>query len=158
MFSKQQQSVRKELVIKASQERVFKAFTEQLDKWWPRQHHIGKAEMREAVLELEPGGRWYEIGVDGSECNWGKVLIWEPPKKLVLAWQINANWQYEPNFVTEVEINFIQQGPTQTLLAFEHKDIERFGEKAPEIWSAFDSEKGWTGMLKALAALAEGGR
>jgi hypothetical protein len=40
-----------------------------------------------------------------------KVLVWNPPHKLVLAWQITAEWQYDPNFLTEVEANFIEKGP-----------------------------------------------
>lgn len=146
----------KELVINASQSRAFQAFTEQIDHWWPKAHHIGKSEMKRAVLEAKVGGRWYEIGVDGSQCDWGKVLVWDPPHKLILAWQITAEWRYDANFLTEVEVNFIEQGPKHTRLTLEHRNIEKFGTKAEEIWSAFDSEGGWTGILKALANLVEG--
>jgi len=155
MVNQSRNVVCKELVIKASQRRAFQAFTEQIDHWWPRSHHIGKSEMKCAVLETQEGGRWYEIGVDGSECDWGKVLVWNPPHKLILAWQITAGWQYDPKFLTEVEVNFIEQGPNQTHLILEHRNIEKFGVKAEEMWSAFDSEGGWTGMLKAFANLAE---
>ena len=95
--------------------------------------------------------------MDGSQCNWGKVLVWNPPHKLILAWQITAEWQYDPNFLTEVEVNFIEQGQKQTRLTFEHRNIEKFGAKAEELWSAFDSEGGWIDILKALANLAERG-
>jgi uncharacterized protein YndB with AHSA1/START domain len=112
-------SVRKELTIKASQARAFRTFTELIDEWWPRSHHIGKVELKKAVLEPRQGGRWYEIGVDGSECNWGRVLVWDPPARLILAWQINADWQYDPNLVTEVEVNFVQEGPNLTRFTLE---------------------------------------
>jgi uncharacterized protein YndB with AHSA1/START domain len=56
-------------------------------------YHIGQAAMAEAVLEPRPGGRWYERGVDGSECDWGRVLIWEPPHRLVVTWQVNGAWE-----------------------------------------------------------------
>jgi hypothetical protein len=149
-------SVRKELMIKASADHAFRTFTEQIDKWWPRSHHIGKAEMKQAVLEPREGGRWYEIGIDGSECNWGKVLVWNPPTKLVLAWQITAQWQYDPNFLTHVEVNFAEVSPRVTRFTLEHRDIDKFGAKAPDMWTAFDSDGGWLGMLKAFSALAEG--
>ena len=157
MIAKMNDVVRKELVINASQERAFQAFTEQMDLWWPKSHHIGKSEMKETILETRLGGRWYEVGVDGTECNWGKVLVWNPPQRLVLAWQITAEWQYDPNFLTEVEVNFIEEGPQRTGFTLEHRNIERFGAKAQQIWSAFDSEDGWTGLLKSFATIAEAG-
>jgi uncharacterized protein YndB with AHSA1/START domain len=147
--------VRKELLIKASAERAFRAFTEEMGGWWPRTHHIGKSEMRDVILEPREGGRWYEIGVDGSQCNWGKVLIWSPPRRLVLAWQITAAWQYDPDFLTEVEVQFLEEGTRQTRLKLEHRNIERFGVKAESIWSAFDSEGGWMGIISAFATVAE---
>jgi uncharacterized protein YndB with AHSA1/START domain len=147
--------VRKELLIKTSAERAFQAFTEEMGGWWPQTHHIGKSEMRDVILEPGEGGRWYEIGVDGSQCDWGKVLIWNPPRRLVLAWQITAAWQYDPDFLTEVEVQFLDEGPRQTRLKLEHRNIERFGVKAEDIWSAFDSEGGWLGIIRAFAAVAE---
>ena len=155
MSGTKHEPVRKELTIKASQARAFQAFTERMDRWWPRSHHIGTTEMKELVLEPRQGGRWYEIGVDNSECNWGKVLVWNPPRKVVLAWQITAEWRYDPDFVTEVEVNFIEEGAKLTRFTLEHRNIEKFGIKAQEMWSAFDSEGGWTGMMKAFAKVAE---
>ena len=132
--------VQKELLIKASPAHAFRVFTEQMDQWWPRSHHIGKAEMKKAVLETREGGRWYEIGVDGSECNWGKVLRWNPPHKLVLAWQINSEWQYDPQLITEVEVNFIEKEPKLTRLTLEHRDIEKSqisrAIRRPTAWQA----------------------
>jgi uncharacterized protein YndB with AHSA1/START domain len=151
-----QPAVRKEIVVEASREHAFRVFTDQIDRWWPRAHHIGKTDMQKAVLETREGGRWYEIGVDGSECNWGKVLVWSPFDKLILAWQINAEWQYDPSLITEVEVNFIAEGPKLTRLTLEHRDIERFGIKARDIWAAFDSDRGWAGTLKEFAKTAEG--
>jgi hypothetical protein len=147
--------VRKELTINTSQEHAFEVFTKQLDQWWPRAHHIGKADLKQAVMETKEGGRWYEIGVDGSECNWGKVLVWNPPRKVVLAWQITAEWHYDPNFLTEVEVNFIERGPNATHFTLEHRNIERFGAQAQQIWSAFDSDGGWGGLSKTFAQRAE---
>jgi uncharacterized protein YndB with AHSA1/START domain len=74
---------------------------------------------------------------------------------LIPAWQINADWQYDPNLVTEVEVNFAKQGPNLTRFTLEHRDIEKFGVKAQEMWKAFDSDMGWTGILSAFAKLAE---
>ena len=81
-------SVNKEIVVQAP-ERAFRVFTENFDRWWPRSHHIGKADMKAAIMEPRTNGRWYERGVDGSECEWGYVIAWEPPHRVVLAWQLN---------------------------------------------------------------------
>src|ERR1035438_4720289 len=98
--------VRKEVLVNASQERAFQVFTQGIDKWWPRQHHIGKSPLKKAILEGMPNGRWYATHEDGSETGTGKVLVWEPPQRLILAWQLNAKWQFDPEFVTEIEVTF----------------------------------------------------
>ena len=85
-------SVNKEIVVQAPPERAFRVFTENFDSWWPRGHHIGKADMQAAILEGRANGRWYERGVDGSECDWGEVLAYDPPRRLMLSWQISSDW------------------------------------------------------------------
>jgi Activator of Hsp90 ATPase homolog 1-like protein len=81
--------VRKSITVKASVERAFHVFTEEYDLWWPRTHHIGKSQMKKAIIEGRAGGRCYTEQVDGSECDWGTVLVWEPPRRFVMAWQIH---------------------------------------------------------------------
>src|SRR5262245_50814924 len=103
--------VRKSVVVNVGAARAFDAFTRSIDRWWPRSHHIGKTQTWQAVIEPRIGGRWYERGDDGSECDWGKVLAWEPPSRVVLAWQLSAEFQYDPNLITTVEVRFIAQGP-----------------------------------------------
>ena len=67
-------TVRKSVTVDIPIHKAFTVFTGGFDSWWPRSHKIGAAELREAVLEGRQGGRWYEIDVDGSECEWGRVL------------------------------------------------------------------------------------
>ena len=83
--------VRKTITVSASLEHAFAVFTEGYDSWWPRTHHIGKAPMEKAIIELRAGGRCYSTQVDGTECDWGRVLVWDPPHRLVLAWQITTS-------------------------------------------------------------------
>jgi uncharacterized protein YndB with AHSA1/START domain len=148
--------VRKSISVEASQEHAFKVWTEGLDSWWRRDHHIGEAEMAEAVLEPREGGRVYERGVDGSECDWGRVLVFEPPSRLVVSWQINGDWKYDPDMsrASEYEVRFIAEGPTSTRVEFEHRHLERHGEAAQKLFEAFDSDGGWMGALRSFADAA----
>lgn len=143
--------VKKSIVVNASQAKAFKVFTEGIDSWWPRAHKIGAAPLKRAVLESKAGGRWYEIGEDGSECNWGKVLAFEPPGRLLLAWQITATWQYDEALMTEVEVRFVPEGDKRTRVELEHRNLERFGTQAAELFKVFDSPQGWGGILEGFA-------
>lgn len=144
--------VRKTIVVKAGIDKAFTVFTGDMGRWWPKSHSINRAtEQVAVVLEPKPRGRWYERGADGSECQWGHVMVWEPPGRVLLAWQIGADWQYDPAFLTEVEIRFTAEGAQATRIDLEHRHLERFGEKAAESRTAFDSEGGWMGILKVYA-------
>ncbi len=77
--------VRNTITVNAPVAHVFAVFTERQDTWWPRPHHIGTCQRFTAVLEPRVGGRWYERGDDGSECDWGRVLVWEPPHRVEAA-------------------------------------------------------------------------
>jgi len=144
--------VRKNITIDAPQAHVFKIFTDGIDKWWPRDHHIGASPLKQAVLEPKSGGRWYSICQDGTECGTGKVLAWDPPKRVVLAWQITAEWKYDPDFVTEVEVTFTAEGPKKTRVDLEHRNLARYGVAAEATRAMFDSPGAWE---KTLAAFAE---
>ena len=120
-------SIRKELLVEVSQETAFKVFTEKMDLWWPRTHHIGKSPMTEFVLEPKANGRWYSRHEDGSEQDVGYVLTWNPYGLLVLAWQIDGSFQFAPDLITEVEVLFIADGPEMTRVKLEHKNLERLG-------------------------------
>lgn len=138
-------AIKKEVTVEASQETAFKVFTEKMDHWWPRTHHVGTCAMLELVLEAKPGGRWYSRHEDGSEVNVGYVLTYQPYDLFTLAWQINGDFKYDPELVTEVEVQFIAEGPKRTVVKFEHKDLQKLGNgKAVE-----SMDEGW-GQIMAL--------
>jgi uncharacterized protein YndB with AHSA1/START domain len=147
--------VRKELHVKVPPERAFEVFTAGFARWWPgTTHHIGAATYKTAVLEPRVGGRWYEIGDDGSACEWGDVLAWEPPHRLVLAWRITADWQYDASLTTEVEVIFTAEAGG-TRVALEHRGLENWGERAAAMRTAIDSDGGWAGILKQYAEFVD---
>ena len=147
--------VRKTLTVRATPETAFRVFTEGFDRWWPRSHHIGKAELDRCVLEPRAGGRWYEIMVDGAECDWGEVLAYEPPKRLLLAWRLNAQWNYDPDLTTEVEVRFTAAGQGETHVEFEHRFFERMGDGGEAARNGVDGPEGWGAILAQFKAAAE---
>jgi uncharacterized protein YndB with AHSA1/START domain/uncharacterized damage-inducible protein DinB len=148
--------VKRSVTVKASIEHAFKVFTDGFDTWWPRSHHIGKQPMVKAVIETHAGGRCFGREADGNECDWGKVLTWEPPHRFVLAWQIDPNWQYEPDLqkASEVEVRFTAEPGGLTRVDLEHRHFERHGEGAGKVRTGVDSAGGWGGLLQTFAARA----
>jgi uncharacterized protein YndB with AHSA1/START domain len=133
-------------------ERAFRVFTDSFGSWWPSEYHLGAAELADAILEPRVGGRWYERGADGSECDWGRVLVWEPPHRLVVTWQINGEWQYDPDpdRASEIEIRFTADGPERTVVELEHRKLERLvGGQAMR--DSISGAGGWGGVLARYA-------
>jgi uncharacterized protein YndB with AHSA1/START domain len=151
--------IRKTITVQATQQRAFAVFTEGLATWWPLDsYHIGEQQPTTAVIEPWVGGRWYERAVDGTESDWGRVLAWEPPARLVLSWQISADWQADPTVDTDVEVRFIAEGATTTRVDLEHRGLGSYGDAAAQMHGIFDSDSGWTGLLSHFAgALATSG-
>ena len=146
--------VQKSVTVNASVERAFRIFSDDFDSWWPRTHHIGKSPMKRGVIEGKSGGRCYTVQEDGTECDWGRVLVWEPPLRLVLAWQITHEWGYQPDLAqaSEVDIRFIPTPDGQTRVALEHRHLERHGAGGAPMRTAVDSEGGWGSLLALFAA------
>jgi uncharacterized protein YciI len=143
-------SVKKQIVVETSQQRAFRTFTDGIDRWWPRDHHIGRSPLERMIVEPHAGGRWYSICKDGSQVDVGKVVAWEPPQRLVLTWQITAQWQYDPAFSTEIEVGFIAEGPRRTRVELEHKQLERYGADSEVVRKTFESDDAWPASLQAF--------
>jgi uncharacterized protein YndB with AHSA1/START domain len=149
-------SVRKSMTVQASPAIAWRVFTEKMSTWWPLDHYkIGKATAVEAIVEPRVGGRWYERGDDGSTCDWGRVLVWEPPTRLVLTWDINADWQFDAKLNTEIEIRFIADGAERTRVELEHRRLDRFGDRRDQMRRVFDQEGDWGKLLARFASQAE---
>jgi len=148
-------SVRKVVSVQASLAVAWKVFTEKMGTWWPLAvYKIGKANAVDAIIEPRVGGRWYERGDDGSTCEWGSVLSWEPPSHLILSWDINADWQYDPNLKTEIEVRFITESKGSTRVELEHRKLDRYGARREEMRRIFETEGDWGRLLAMFAAHA----
>ena len=149
-------TARASVMVDAPQERAFTVFTDGIDSWWPREHTIGEAELKQMVLEPKVGGRAYGIGVDGSESDWGRVLAFDRPNRIVVSWDITLQWKHEPNVArtSEFEVRFIPDGPDRTRVELEHRHLERHGEGWEAMRDAVGSPNGWQGGLELFAAAA----
>jgi uncharacterized protein YndB with AHSA1/START domain len=145
--------VKKTLTVAATPQKAFEVFTAGFDRWWPRTHSIGEAPLKTAVIEPRQGGRWYGLLENGTEAEWGDVLAWEPPGRLLLAWRIGTDWKYDPDLLTEVEVVFAPEGEG-TRVNFEHRLLENMGAEGEGARASFDSEGGWGGLLQMFAAEA----
>lgn len=137
--------VHRTITVAASVERAFQVFAEQFGSWFPKEYSIGASTPADFIVEPRTGGRWYEMGEDGTECDTGRVLAYEPPHRLVLAWQLDANWQYdpEPEHASEVEIRFTAEGDGRTRVDLEHRGFERHGAGASAVHDSVDAPQGW---------------
>lgn len=148
-------SLSRVVLVQAPPDVAWRVFTEQMGTWWPlATHKIGRTRAVDTVVEPRVGGRWYERGEDGSSCDWGRVLAWEPPARLVLAWQISPDWQYDPALQTEVEVRFLAEGKG-TRVELEHRGLDRYGARQEEMLRIFGSDRGWSGLLASFARAAE---
>jgi uncharacterized protein YndB with AHSA1/START domain len=146
-------SIVKSVRVRATLERAFAVFTTNVAKWWPPAYTIGTSPIKEVVIEPRVGGRWFEIGEDGNECQWGNVLSWNPPKQLVLAWRIGMNWAFDPSLLTEIEVSFKDVGAGEIEVRIEHSKFENFGDDAEKALQIFD---GWGANLARYADAVHG--
>ena len=147
--------IRKVITVDAPQAIAWRVFTEGMSTWWPlAQYKIGKAKAVAAVLESFEGGRWYERGDDGSTCEWGKVLTWNAPSRLVLTWDIGADWKYDPTLGTELEIRFVPESASRTRVELEHRRLDRYGARRDEMRTIFDKTGDWGRLLAGFAEAA----
>src|SRR5690349_13347597 len=147
--------VRKSVTVNATIDRAFEVFTEGIDRWWPRTHHIGSGTLERTVFEPRRHGRWYGRTTDGVETDWATVREWEPPHRFVIAWQITPEWTCEtdPAKASEVEVRFTAEGANRTRVDLEHRHFHRHGEGAGKVREAVDSSGGWGALLHMYAAL-----
>jgi uncharacterized protein YndB with AHSA1/START domain len=149
------EAIRKTVTIECTVEHAFRTFTEGIGTWWPLHTHSisvmedGSEPSEIAVMEPRVGGRLYERTRDGRECDWGSVLAWEPPDRVVLEWRVNPD---RPP--TEVEVRFTPDGAA-TQVDLEHRGWERYPpDVGPQARASYAGPDGWEIVFGAYAAKA----
>jgi uncharacterized protein YndB with AHSA1/START domain len=150
-------SVHHEIVVDAPIERAFSVFTEDFGSFKPPEHNLLDVEIAETVFEPCVGGHLYDRGTDGSECHWARVLVYEPPRRVVISWDINPQWQIEndPEKTSEVDIRFIAETPQRTRVELEHRNLDRHLEGWEAVRDGVDSDAGWPLYLRRFAERLE---
>jgi len=141
----QQTSISTEIVVEAPQDRAFHVFTERFDAIKPREHNMLQVDIAESVFEPRAGGRVYDRGTDGSECQWGRVLAYDPPERIVFSWDISPQWQIESDLDrgSEVEVRFIAEAPERTRVELEHRHLDRHGDGWEGLREGVAGDQGW---------------
>jgi uncharacterized protein YndB with AHSA1/START domain len=150
----QDTTVRTEVVVDAPADRAFRLFTERFDRIKPREHNMLGVDIAESVFEPRAGGRVYDRGVDGSECQWGRVLAFEPPDRILFSWDINPSWRIETDLAktSEVEVRFVADGPGRTRVELEHRHLDRHGDGWDGMRDGVRADQGWPLYLERFAA------
>lgn len=145
MKSSEVEPIRKSVVVNATIERAFALFVERFDAIKPREHNLLGSPIAQTVFEPRVGGHIYDVGTDGSRCEWSRVLAYEPPTRLVFSWDIGPTWQIEPDpaRTSEVEVLFIAEDADHTRVELEHRHLERHGDGWPSVASGVGADAGW---------------
>ena len=147
--------VRRTTVVNAPVEKAFAVFTERFGEFKPPEHNLLAVPIAETVFEPRVGGHIYDRGIDGSECRWARVLVYEPPQRVVFSWDIGPSWQVEadPDNSSEVEVRFVADAPDRTRVELEHRNIDRHGPGWEAISDGVGHDAGWPLYLDRYAAL-----
>jgi uncharacterized protein YndB with AHSA1/START domain len=146
-------AVSRSVTVQAPPERAFEVFTAGFSTWWPiESHHIGDKLAVEVVIEPLAGGRWFERDADGGECDWGFVTVWEPPHRVLLAWHLTPEYDFDPDpaKATEVEVRFTPSAGG-TLVELEHRGFERHGGTGITMREKVSAEGGWAELMDLYA-------
>ena len=142
----------KSVSVAVPPERAFALFAGDIGRWWSPNMHVAPEPFTEIVIEPRAGGRWFERDAAGAECQWGSVLAWEPPSRLLLAWQLDASFTFDPDLITEVEVTFEPEA-TGSRVTLTHRNLERFGPSTERMVGRLAG--GWPGLVERFATFIQ---
>jgi uncharacterized protein YndB with AHSA1/START domain len=147
--------VRRQIVVEAPIDTAFAVFTQRFGDFKPPEHNLLASPIAETVFEPRVGGSIYDRGEDGSECHWARVLVYEPPQRVVFSWDIGPTWQVEtePDSTSEVEVTFTAEGPHRTRVELEHRHLDRHGPGWEAVSGGVGHDQGWRLYLDRYARL-----
>jgi uncharacterized protein YndB with AHSA1/START domain len=122
-------------------ERAFDLWSEQVSVWWPSGHSVSAHPRITVTFEPHVGGRIFERTPAGDEHDWGEVLVYEPPRRLIYLLHL----RFDRSDATEVEVSFepARHGTGVTIV---HRGWERLGAVAKERRER--NKRGWEGVTE----------
>jgi uncharacterized protein YndB with AHSA1/START domain len=137
--------IEKSVLLACVPERAFALFTERASDWWPAPlRHTGD---ERSEIRMLPEGRFWERATDGREVDLGRVIAWEPPKRLILDFYPGTDAQHP----TAVVVSFADEG-NGTRVIVEHgpktESAELWDDGAPRF------AQSWELVLNALTQAA----
>jgi uncharacterized protein YndB with AHSA1/START domain len=91
------------LRVKATPERAFAAFTQEIGAWWRPNDLFRFTPRSPGVLSFDGQARLVETLENGKVFEIGQVTAWEPGRRLAFGWRQAA---FEPDQHTHVEVVF----------------------------------------------------
>jgi uncharacterized protein YndB with AHSA1/START domain len=151
--SAQETSVYVQIVVDAPIEQAFTVFTEGIGSWMPPEYNMLAVPIAARVFEPRAGGRVYDRGTDGSECHWADVLVYEPPHRVIISWNISPRWQVEADASkrSEIEVRFVREADDRTRVELDHRHLERHGDGWQKEREELEGPGGWPGCLRRFA-------
>ena len=145
--------VRKSVTVPLAPAEAFELFTARIASWWPLGERFSISGTRATTCAIEPriGGAVYEVRDDGERLPWGKVLEWEPPRRVVLSWHPGKS----PDVAQQVEVTFVSAGRS-TRVELVHRGWQKLGDEAEKVRASY--EGGWETVFGSAFAAAAGRR
>jgi hypothetical protein len=159
-MTKTEATVRHHVVVDAAIDRAFSVFTERFGDFKPREHNLLNGPIAETVFEPWVGGNIVDRAVDGTQCRWARILVYEPPVRVVFSWDISPQWTLvtDHDMSSEVEVRFHAETPQRTRVELEHRRLERHGPDWEAVAHGVEADGGWPLYLAGYAALVAAGR
>jgi uncharacterized protein YndB with AHSA1/START domain len=133
------------VVVPSAPALAFEVFVDGMGTWWPvASHSLGAGRIVDVAVGHHAGGLVEEVWDDGTRKPWAEVLAFDPPSRLLLAW--NPTDDPDERVPSTVEVTFEARG-SETLVTVTHTGWEHWGEQARESY-----DEGWPVVLGGYTA------
>lgn len=155
MSTTEETTVRREIVVDVPIDKAFSTFVDRFGDFKPPEHNLLGTPIARTTFDPHVGGHIHDVGEDGSECRWARVLEYDPPHRVVFSWDISPHWQVEtdPGRASEVEVRFTPEGSDSTRVELEHRHLERHGDGWEGVRDGVANDGGWPLYLSRYTAL-----